>query len=485
MSEERSPLRAVDKRDGIQDVDTECAVLGCLLGAASESEVAMSLTPAAFTGLRRHVWAAMLALHADRIQADHLTLSEMLKKQGRLVECGGPAALMELEQGVPLTHALPNYVNILLDRLERRAIIAAADMARAHAENLAHVPRKVAMTAAQALSIIGGQDTEEAPDVDIAELAVQWAEYVDRLERGTPNGLDDGVLLRTGIEQLDANGEGMPSNLCVLLGLASMGKTALAAEIIWNWLKAGVPGGIIGLEDGTKWLTRRHLARYLGIPLLKVGRTLLHDHQQARLAQWMGETSTMYRQHLRIHRAGGLHASGLLAIVTRWINAGARWIWIDHGLRVDYGMPDQRRYDLAIGKALEALATLGERHGVVIAVNWHLNRTSEQNVKPTISMAKESGYLEAAARWMLAVWEQPHRVGQVLATALKVTEGPRDWTVALERDPECALVKSKGGQLVDFAAEAEESRRLAEEARNAAKAGRPPRRSFVPGQDDT
>jgi replicative DNA helicase len=469
----------------IADVDAERAVLGCVitLSVAETARGAVEgtgpLPPEAFTGSRRHVWEAVLALVADGQAVDHLTLADRLKARGRLAECGGPSALMAFDQGVPLTHNLPSYVAILRDRRVRRQQAAVATRLLQQASDLGADAHRTSLTAVQALSTTSGLGQEEAPDADIAELAAQWAAYMDRLEHGTPTGLDDGVLLRTGVEQLDAKGEGMPSNLCVLLGLASMGKTALAAEIIWNWLKAGIPGGIVGLEDGTKWLTRRHLARHLGIPLAKVGRTLLHEYQQERLGQWMGSTSEMYRRHLRIHRAGGLHASDLLAVVTRWINAGVRWVWIDHGLRVDYGTPDQKRYDLAIGKTLEALATLGERHGVVIAVNWHLNRMSDQETKPDMKMAKESGYLEAAARWMVATWEQKEkRPGMMLATALKVTEGPRDWTVALERDLECALVKSTGGYAVDFAAEAAEERQRAEDER-AARA--PKRRGLFSG----
>lgn len=452
----------------IADETAERAVLGCILSGVRCADTGLSAE--AFTEARRHVWEAMVALEQEQRPIDHLTLAERLKARGRLADVGGPAGLMELDQGVPFVHNVAEYAATCRDRAERRAIIATAERAKAAAEDLGVTPRKVSLTAVQALTGSSGLGAEEEPDVDIAELAAQWASWFERLERGETSGLDDGYLLRTGVEALDGACEGMPSNLCCLLGLASMGKTALAAEIIWNWLKAGVPGGIIGLEDGTKWLTRRHLARHLGIPVAKVGRTLLHEHQLQRMSAWMDSTREMYRRHLRLHRAGGLDASDLIAVVTRWISKGARWIWIDHGLRVRYEANDGRRYDLAIGKTLETLATLGERHGVVIAVNWHLNRTSEQNIKPSISMAKESGYLEAAARWMVAVWEQPTRPGMVLATGLKVTEGPRDWTVALERDPEAALVRSGGGYRVDFEKEAADAKALADEHKRANKA---------------
>jgi replicative DNA helicase len=448
----------------IHEPEIEKAVLGCILAGAKPSETG-PLPPEAFTESRRHVWEAMRAMEDTCSPIDHATLAEVLKQRGRLAEVGGPAELMAMDQAVPLAHNLPEYVGILRDRLERRRIVGAATVALQHAAQLGTPPARTSLNAVQALTAETGLGAEDAPDADIAELAAQWDAWVTRLERGGPTGLDDGVILATGIEALDRAGDGLPSNLCVFLGLASMGKTALAAEIIWNWLSNGIPGGIIGLEDGTKWLTRRHLARHLGIPVKAVGRTLLHAYQMERYATWMNDTSHMYRQHLRIHRAGGLHAADVLAIVRKWINAGVRWIWIDHGLRINHAQQDVR-YDMAIGRTLDTLATLGDRHGVVLAVNWHLNRTSDQEAKPDMKMAKESGYLEANARWMLAAWEQKQkRPGMLLATALKVTEGPRDWTVAIPRDPDHALVLSKGGGLVDFEAEAAEDRQRADDER--------------------
>lgn len=464
----------------IHDTETERAVLGCVLSGSKPSET--GLPPEAFTEARRYVWEAMQALETDRMDVDCLTVADRLKARGRLHECGGVPALMEMTNGVAMTWNLPSYVAILIDRMERRAGEAAGETLIAQSRDLSSVPAKAKAAAIHALSNERDHG-EEAPDVDVAELSAQWLAWAERLEQGGPRGLDDGMLLATGIEALDAACEGVPSNLCVWLGLASMGKTALAAEIIMNWLKGDVGGGIIGLEDGTKWLTRRHLARHLSIPVKKIGRTLLHDYQQERLQQYLGWASDCYRRNLRIHRAGGLHASELLAIIRRWIGDGVgygkhkkkcRWVWIDHGLRVDFGTPDQKRYDLAIGKTLEALAALGEANGVTINVNWHLNRTSDQETLPDMKQAKESGYLEAAARWMFAAWEQKQkRPGMMLGTALKVTEGPRDWTVALERDPEYALVKSTGGYPVDFAAEASEERQRADDARKQKTEKRP------------
>ena len=115
----------------------------------------------------------------------------------------------------------------------------------------------------------------------------------------------------------------------------------------------------------------------------------------------------------------------------------------------------------AIAPILDQLATLGDRHKVAIIVNWHLNRDGEDEERPRMRDYKESGYLDAAARAMLGLWEQKSRPGYLLVTGVKATEGKRDWTVAIERDAEHALVHSLGGYEVDFAAEAQAAKALA------------------------
>jgi replicative DNA helicase len=409
-----------------------------------------------FTGVEVRIFEAMLGLASKGRRLDELLLEEELGSRGHLAAVGWRAGIMSLQSVVGDLSSQESWVAQLREEADRRAMKALAEDLLRRAEDRTTAPVHSALAVREGLEGIGVAAQEENPTADLAELGEQWSEWVDRLADGAPTGLDDGVRLLTGIEALDAHAEGFMNNLNVLLGLASKGKTAIAAEVIWNWLKAAIPGGIVGLEDGTAWLTRRHLSRYVGIPVGKVGRTLLHDHQQARLGEWMKRAGEMYEKHLSIHRAGGLGAPDLLALCRRWMRKGARWIWIDHGLRVDYsaGAPERARYDMLVGRTLDALANMGVRHKVAIIVNWHLNRGSEEDVMPSMAQAKESGYLEAAARQMLAVWEQRSRPGIALVTCLKNTEGPRGWTVGLERDPDHALVKSQGGGPIDFVAEA-------------------------------
>lgn len=462
-----------------RDEQAEEAIIGAVLYGATRAQV-FGLRAEDFTGPRLWVWEAVETLFSAGRAVDTLTLNETLHRQGRLQDAGGPGYVIRLEErgrltedGAVQTRALADHVAIVRDRSMRRKLAAQAKRLEAMTHDLNLSPETIAGGAVQALLASDTKSAEDPPDADISELAEQWSAWAERVDSGVPQGLDNGVHLKTGVEIIDEKFNGFVSNLNVIGGSASMGKTAFIAECIWNWLKADIKGGIIGLEDGTKWLTRRHLSRALGIPVAMVGVSALHEYQQGTLNDWMERSSLMYRRNLRIHRAGGIDAPGLLAIVQRWIAEGARWIVIDHGLRVNYAAGrDSRRYDMAIGQTLDALATLGDRHKCAVIVNWHLKRDREKEDRPNMDDYKESGYLEAAARAMLGLWEQQSRPGALLVTGVKVTEGERDWTVAVERDREHALVHSVGGYVVDFAAEAKAAKEAAEAAKQQRQGGR-------------
>lgn len=456
------------------DVQAEKAVLGAVLASATRAQVG-DLRPEDFSEpAHQHIWEAVCGLFAQGASVDHLSLSESLKVRGRLVEVGGPAYIMRLDVSEDGHHrfwsdtSVRQHVAILKDRAMRRALAAHGKRLEAASYDLNLRPDIIASSAVQALLASETRTQEEPPDIDIAELAEQWFDFMERVASGVPTGLDNGFQLRTGIEVLDTL-FAFVNNLNVIGGRASMGKTALVAEIIWNWLRSDIRGGIVGLEDGTKWLTRRHLSRSLGLPVANIGACRLHEHQMGHLQDWMDRTSAMYRKSLKIHRAGGIDAPGLIALVQRWIGDGLRWIVIDHGLRVSYG--EDKRYDRKIGITLDQLATLGDRHKVAIIVNWHLNRDGEDEVRPKMRDYKESGYLDAAARAMLGLWEQKARPGFLLATGVKATEGKRDWTVAIPRDAEHALVHSVGGYEVDFAGEAQAAKEAAATEKQARAGG--------------
>lgn len=343
-----------------------------------------------------------------------------------------------------------------LRRLEafHRAQLAALEKPRANPAELA--------TAVETFAHTFGGDTQgdETGDRDMFELLEDWDAFAKGIRAPT---------VPTGIQALDAVLRGWACNLNVIGGLPSVGKSALAGECIWNALRSGMRVGVFGLEDATKWISKRLLSREMGMKVGEIAATRLHDFQQERLQQAAGEIA-QYTRNMLVYRRAGITPEALLARCRHWVlNKGVQLIFVDHGGEVQHSAGAARdRYDLAVANTYRALRDLAVNHRVPVVVLCHFNRETSDRGKPTPQSFAETAYIERMARVALGLWERDGEANRLLVTLLKVTEGERGQTVWLPRDRNHALVSSQGGGLVDLEGEAQEQR----EQQRAAKAPR-------------
>lgn len=459
----------------MKSVESEQAVLGCILSGVSVGEVA--LPSEAFTEARRHVWDAMLALHAEGQAVDHLILAERLKARGRLAECGGPGGL-HFETVLPghyvsddMRTAIPSYMAVLRDRMERRAIIAAADAARAAAQDLSSKPLAVANAAAATLGAIRGERTLKRGGELVYRLVDKWEANRKAARDGTPVS----PCLPWPHEGMDT---GIPrGRTSIVAGRSGNFKTGLVTDGMWFWANSmKEKGGVIGLEDGCDWAMERLTGRAVSVPYEQVGYAPLDDGQQVSLQNWCGKAHDVLEERVFYEdysETGDATANvtfpEVFSVIQRMTDAGAKWIVIDHGLRIDWMKGAQtERYDMAIGQGLARCSRYAERTGVALIFLWHLNRAQQEGTVPQRSDLKESGYADAEARKIYVLWKQASRPGVQLVTTVKATKGEEGVTVALPLKDACyGLLSRTGGYRVDFAAEAEDARRASDVAKKA------------------
>jgi replicative DNA helicase len=451
----------------IADVKAEEATLGSILayGTAQEAAEAVRSTgplqPEAFTGARRLVWEAMVALVEDGKGVDHLTVADKLKARGQIATVGGPAALMAFDQATPLVLNLPSYVAILRDRMDRRAVVATAETAIQQAGNLAVSAETTASVAATRMSSIRTAKPLRRGGELIYRLVDKWDENVKtQLNGGAPK-----VPCLPWPHEAMSGDTGIPyGRLSVVAGRSGNFKTGLVADGIWHWgANLKVPGGVIGLEDGCDWFTERLTAREVMIPYEQVGYARLHESQQEMLQAWCSRAYEVLEQNVLIEdytregdAADSIGFGEVFAVIRAMVEAGARWVVIDHGLRIDWmkGAAVERN-DMAIGHGMKRISRYAERTGAAIVFLWHLNRQTEEGFMPKRSDLKESGYLDAEARKIYILWRQPTRPGVQLCTTVKATKGKEGYTAALPlTDSEYGLLGRTGGYVVDFEAEA-------------------------------
>ncbi len=258
----------------------------------------------------------------------------------------------------------------------------------------------------------------------------------------------DGHLsgLSTGLVDLDSRMGGLQrSDLIVLAGRPSMGKTSLATNIAYNVAKKyraeqdesgvakTVDGGVVGffsLEMAAEQLATRILAEQAEISSSKIRRGMITEDEFRRLAAASQEMSVV---PLFIDQTGGISIAQLAA--------RARKLKRQHGLDllvVDYIQLLSGSKRTGEGRVQEVteittgLKALGKELEVPIIALSQLSRQVEQreDKRPQLSDLRESGSIEQDADVVLFVYREEYYVERT-----KPSEGTpefADWQVKME-----------------------------------------------------
>ena len=258
----------------------------------------------------------------------------------------------------------------------------------------------------------------------------------------------DGHLsgLSTGLVDLDSRMGGLQrSDLIVLAGRPSMGKTSLATNIAYNVAKKyraeqdesgvamSVVGGVVGffsLEMAAEQLATRILAEQAEISSSKIRRGMITEDEFRRLAAASQEMSVV---PLFIDQTGGISIAQLAA--------RARKLKRQHGLDllvVDYIQLLSGSKRTGEGRVQEVteittgLKALGKELEVPIIALSQLSRQVEQreDKRPQLSDLRESGSIEQDADVVLFVYREEYYVERT-----KPSEGTpefADWQVKME-----------------------------------------------------
>jgi replicative DNA helicase len=388
-----------------QSIDAEQSVLGgLLLDNASFDRIADVLTGADFYR-REHrlIFNAISALCQESSPADVVTVSEWLEKCGDQENAGGLAYIGSLANNTPSAANILAYAAIVRERsIMRRLVEAAGDISgrvynpegRSSAELLDFAESRILEISEQ-----GPRRGEFRP---INELLSQAVDRIDTLYRsespltGVPTGFVD----------LDEKTSGLQSSdLIIIAGRPSMGKTSLAMNIAENAAVGHkVPVAIFSMEMPGTQLAMRMMASLGRINAHRVRTGKLDDEDWPRLTS---AVSLLNDAPIFIDDTPALSPLDL--------RARARRIKREHGLGliiVDYlqlmqsaeGAIENRATEISgITRALKGLAK--ELDVPLIAMS-QLNRAVESRTdkRPVMSDLRESGAIEQDADVILFIY---------------------------------------------------------------------------------
>ena len=386
-------------------MDAEQSVLGGLmLDNRAFDNVADKIRESDFYR-REHqlIFRAMARLVEQSKPLDVLTVSEALRDLNELDQVGGEVYLFELANNTPTAANITAYAEIVRERSVLRLLIEAANDIANNAFN----PQGRSITelldgAERCVFSISEQGARGDGPVNIKSYLAKTMDRIDTLFHS--NNPITGVP--TGYHDLDDMTSGLQSSdLVIIAGRSSMGKTTLAMNIAENVaIKSRLPVLIFSMEMPGEAIVMRLLSSLCRIDQLRIRTGKLTDEDWPRISSTVSMLSD-----------APLYIDDTPGISPAEMRARARRLAKEHGqlglIVVDYlqlmqvpGNSENRTAEISeISRSLKGLAK--ELSVPVIALS-QLNRGLEQRAdkRPVMSDLRESGAIEQDADLIVFIY---------------------------------------------------------------------------------
>ena len=349
------------------------------------------------------VFEAMDGLWQENQPIDAVTVAEVLSKKSQLDRIGGAAYLAELVETTPSVANAPAYARIVRDRSTLRQLIRAGqhiaesgfEPAGRDSDDLVEEAER------QVFAIAEGRIADSGP-LPITPMLNTAAEELRSLYEnqgqlpGLPSGFEDLDKMTTGFKD---------SDLIVIAGRPSMGKTAFAMNIVeYAVVQCDKPSVVFSLEMAAEQLVLRLLSSLAHIDQSRMRIGELNDRDWDNFSREVGRLKD---KPLYIDDTPALTPGELRARVRRVAReaGGIGLIMVDYlQLMRIAGSPENRTTEISeISRSLKALAK--EMRCPVLALS-QLNRDVEkrQNKRPMMADLRDSGAIEQDADLILFIY---------------------------------------------------------------------------------
>jgi replicative DNA helicase len=415
-------------------LDAEKAVLGSiLLDPHTCDDVAMLLRPDDFyADAHRKIYGHMLAAHDQGGRIDAMLLAERLKQAGDFEAIGGTAYLAEVAQSVPVAAHAVYYARIVRDKGTLRSLIHASTEILRDAYDPALDPREMLNRAEEIVFAV--HDQRSADHVaNMHDVLLEAFQHIDhRMEHGGATGVPTGFI------DLDNMTGGMhESELVILAARPSMGKTALATNIVdYAAVEGRVPTLFVSLEMSRLELAQRMLSARGRIDGRKFRSATLTGKDHEHLTKVAAELS---KAPLYIDDTSSRTVTEIAACARRLKRKEKLGlVVIDYLQLIQPDNPRDPRQE-QVAQMARRLKGLARELGVPVLCLAQLNRQADE-ARPKLSHLRESGAIEQDADVVMFVHRE--EVGMTREEAQeKEVVGKADLMVSKQRNGPVGDVK--------------------------------------------
>jgi replicative DNA helicase len=404
------------------NIEAEQQLLGAILTNNDVFDRISSLVKAEhfFDPVHQRIFEIASARIQKNALASPVTLKAFLEDDAGLKELGGPAYLVRLAGAAISAYAARDYAQMIYDLAVRRELIQLGrDIAAMAAKvEVASEPKDQIIEAEQRLYKLGEQGVAERGFQSFLKAVT------DAVNMANAAYQRDGGLagISTGLIDMDKKLGGLhPSDLLILAGRPSMGKTSLATNVAFNIAKAhkrgrmpdgtegSVEGGVVGffsLEMSAEQLAARILSEASEVPSEQIRRGDMTEQEFRRFVE-----------AAKALEACPLYIDDTPALPISQVAARARRLKRTHGLDVliiDYlqllkGTSKENRVQ-EVSEITQGLKAIAKELNIPVIALSQLSRAveSRDDKRPQLSDLRESGSIEQDADVVMFVFREEY-----------------------------------------------------------------------------
>lgn len=382
-------------------LEAETSVIGAMmLDRQAIAKVISLLDEKTFYSIaNKRIFETILAMYEKQINVDLVTLSEELHKNNQLEAIGGTYYLAEINRNTPTAANVEYHARIILEKFLKRLLINAAGEILSRSYD----PSSDALEEIDKAESIIFQIAEKRISknyIKIKDLAHETMDLIAMLNDRDSNGITG---VPTGLKELDKiTGGFQKSDLIIVAGRPSMGKTALALSIARNaCLDHKKAVGFFSIEMAAIQLVIRLLSAESKVNGNSIRTGQVKDEEMTRLAMGMGRLAD-----------APFIIDDSPALTVMELRAKARRMMHEHKVEmivVDYlqlmHSPKAESREREISMISRSLKQIAKELDIPVVALAQLNRTVEARTdkRPMLSDLRESGSIEQDADVVLFV----------------------------------------------------------------------------------
>ncbi|MBE9047869.1 replicative DNA helicase [Pleurocapsales cyanobacterium LEGE 10410] len=372
------------------NIEAEEAILGSILFDPGAIGVAASILPieAFYIAAHQQIYKAALELHEVDKLTDLLGVSSLLKDHKSLKGAGGTAKLAQLlNQTISATN-IDRYIALVLEKYQRRQLIAAANEIETLGYNNATELETVLNISEEKIFNLTTNKQDKFKPLPIGDCL---ASVFEKIEQGSS------PAYTTGLEDLNSLIGGLiKQDLIIIAARASMGKTWLACHLANHIAtEEQKPVVFFSAEMSSEQLTKRFLSMHTGIDSHRLMHNQIYEDEYDILVHGLTKLAQL---PIIIDDTP---ATRLTPILVRSVLRRIRSDQGELGLVVlDYiqklGDRACRNRAQTVGKFSGAFKDIAKEFNVPFVALAQINRgvESQANKRPLMSDIKDSGDIE-------------------------------------------------------------------------------------------